>query len=467
MTLLQISLEDRTGPKYIAIADALGDAIQTGTIKPGTQLPTHRALANQLKVTVGTVTRAYTVARERGLISGEVGRGSFVRHLPPAEFSLSHQNATRAFAIDLRQNNPVQIPEVEHRIMQAIMAEFASDPNLTQYTGVVWQPTEIRQQQAGVKWIERLGWSPQQENVYVCSGVQPAICAVLAAVCSPGDTVLAPSLSYPGFRAIAHHFALSVHGLTMDDDGICPAALDEACQSRNCRLLYIAPTLQTPTGITMSESRRQEIAEVATKHNLCILEDDDSAFLKKHPIPPIASFAPDRTFLVADTTRALSLGLRTTYVAAPTPYRDQMWPAMTSTMWMHSPILAEMTARIVESESANALIAARQSELAQRHALAQSIFQGKNIRTDPASHHMWLDLSSNAIRSEYFVALAAQQDIGITSAEWFAIPNTNVPEAVRICLGVAPHHEALRQGLTTLARLVDHCPTMPTTGPLY
>src|SRR6188474_2708408 len=69
----------RSGPIYQAIADAISREIEAGRLKPGGRLPTQRVLARQLGVTLTTVTRAYVEAQRRGLLSGEVGRGTFVR----------------------------------------------------------------------------------------------------------------------------------------------------------------------------------------------------------------------------------------------------------------------------------------------------------------------------------------------------------------------------------------------------
>ncbi|MCA8967750.1 MAG: winged helix-turn-helix transcriptional regulator, partial [Planctomycetes bacterium] len=78
MTIWTPDLADRPGPRYVAIADALADDVAGGRLAAGTRLPTHRELAERLGVTVGTITRAYAEAQRRGLVSGEVGRGSFV-----------------------------------------------------------------------------------------------------------------------------------------------------------------------------------------------------------------------------------------------------------------------------------------------------------------------------------------------------------------------------------------------------
>src|SRR3546814_15633807 len=72
-------LHGRPGPRYRAIAEAMAEAIRSGTLATGTRLPTHRDLAWKLGVTVGTITRAYKEATARGLIDGEIGRGTFVR----------------------------------------------------------------------------------------------------------------------------------------------------------------------------------------------------------------------------------------------------------------------------------------------------------------------------------------------------------------------------------------------------
>ena len=79
MTIWTPDLRQRTGPRYIAIAEALSEDASGGRLRPGTRLPTHRDLADRLGVTVGTITRAYAEATRRGLVTGEVGRGTFVR----------------------------------------------------------------------------------------------------------------------------------------------------------------------------------------------------------------------------------------------------------------------------------------------------------------------------------------------------------------------------------------------------
>src|SRR5690349_24750716 len=83
MTIWLPDLNGASGPRYAAIAEALATDIRAGRLPPGARLPTHRDLAWRLGVTVGTVSRAYAEAERRGLIGGEIGRGTFVKAPEP------------------------------------------------------------------------------------------------------------------------------------------------------------------------------------------------------------------------------------------------------------------------------------------------------------------------------------------------------------------------------------------------
>ena len=84
-------LSQGSGPLYLRLADRIEDDISGGALPTGTKLPPQRDLAFDIGVTIGTVGRAYALVRERGLVSGEVGRGTYVlgggrrpsRHPPP------------------------------------------------------------------------------------------------------------------------------------------------------------------------------------------------------------------------------------------------------------------------------------------------------------------------------------------------------------------------------------------------
>jgi len=102
MTIWEPRLAGRKGPRYLAIVEALTEDVASGDLKQGSRLPTHRDLADQLGLTVGTITRAYAEAARRGLVSGEVGRGTFVRRGEAGGPELGSDGQV----VDLGQNHP-------------------------------------------------------------------------------------------------------------------------------------------------------------------------------------------------------------------------------------------------------------------------------------------------------------------------------------------------------------------------
>src|SRR5262245_26634403 len=117
-------------PKYLAIADAIARDVDAGVLEPGVQLPTHRELAKRLGVTVGTVTRAYDEASRRGLTSGEVGRGTFVRRREGTDHFGFHdaRQPEMGALLDMTLACPWQPADgQEGRMLAATLAALASE----------------------------------------------------------------------------------------------------------------------------------------------------------------------------------------------------------------------------------------------------------------------------------------------------------------------------------------------------
>src|SRR6266545_17009 len=110
MTMWLPNLDARKGPMYRAIADAIDQDVQRGTLRAGARLPPHRDLADHLGVTVTTITRAYQEATRRGLIAGHVGRGTFIR-------GTDIEDASEDGPIDLSLN--VLMPDKEVAVLES------------------------------------------------------------------------------------------------------------------------------------------------------------------------------------------------------------------------------------------------------------------------------------------------------------------------------------------------------------
>ncbi|NJN46609.1 MAG: PLP-dependent aminotransferase family protein [Candidatus Competibacteraceae bacterium] len=227
MTIWQPTLENTTKPRYIALADTLAHDIKEGRLLPGNRLPTHRDLAEHLGVTVGTVSRAYSEAERRGLIQGEIGRGTFVRK--PAEPPAFAVHAQEPGTLDLSANVP-NLAQRHTAAMSRALGELANDSQLSDRLNYQAAEGLPAYRSAGADWIARGGLTMPAERVLITNGGQHALLITFMALAKPGDTVLTERLTYPGIKAIAGNLHLNLRGLDMDAEGILPEALEAACK---------------------------------------------------------------------------------------------------------------------------------------------------------------------------------------------------------------------------------------------
>jgi len=436
-------------PLYLALADALSHDIAEGTLRPGARLPTHRELADRLAVTVGTVSRGYAEAARRGLLSGEVGRGTFVR-AAEAE-SVSDEPETEEALVDLTLNHPPQ-PELgsARRALEATLVDLARGRDLGRLLGYPPDGGAPSHREAGARWLERSGLEAPPERVLVCSGSQHGLTVLLTSRFQPGDLILSESLTYPGLKAVASLLHLRLEGLPLDESGLRADAFEDACRRLRPRGLYCVPTIQNPTSSVMSDARRGEIAEIARRHDVAILEDDIHALLPESRPLPIASFAPERSYYITSTSKSLAPGLRIAFILAPPGEAARLAAAIRATTWAAPPLMAELAARWIGDGTADRLLAERRAEAAARQRLARERLAGFEFRAHPFGYHLWLALPE-PWRSEAFVARARSRGVAVTPSEAFVVGRAPAPHAVRLGLGAVASRAALERGLERLA----------------
>jgi DNA-binding transcriptional MocR family regulator len=445
-------IDERPGPRYRAIADSLGDDIAAGRLAPGSRLPTHRDLAERLGVTVGTVTRAYLEAARRGLLSGEVGRGTFVR---PAA---ADEHGDDGAAVDLSHNHPpVTGPGPLSDVLQRTLGAMAVRADLGGLLGYPVDGGRAAHRQAGAAWIARSGLAVSAEDVLVCAGSQHALTTVLATRLQPGQVLLAESVTYPGLKALANLLHVRLEGVALDADGLRPDALEEACRRSGAQALYAVPTIHNPTSRVMSEGRRREVAAVARAQGLAIIEDDIHAVLPPQRPLPIAAFAPERTYYLTSASKTLAPGLRVGYLLAPRGEAGRLAASVRATTWGAAPLTAEVVSSWIRDGTADALLEARRAEAAARQALAAQALAGAEYEAHPVGYHLWLHLPE-PWRSDTFAAQAARRGVAVTPAEAFVVGRGAAPHAVRVCLGSARTREALARGLGRVAETLAGSP---------
>lgn len=454
MTNWQPDIENRDGPRYLALADALSDDMTAGRLKPGDRLPTHRDLAWRLGVTVGTVSRAYAEAERRGLTSGEVGRGTYVRSTSAAAMNHVLSTEEQEDENNIHMNFAFPPPGREERYIPEVLTALAQDPLTASNFGYQPQGGSRRHRIAGARWIEQSGLaSVDPERVVLTAGAHHGMTVALSAITRPGDRIVTEALTYPGIQAISRVLGLRIDGLAMDEQGILPEAFEAACRGNDIKALYCVPTCQNPTTRTMSAGRREAIAEIAERYGVSVVEDDVFGRFVEAPPPPICSHLPKLGYYVTSLTKAVAPGLRVGYVAGPGAATDRLTSAIRATCWMASPLTAEIAARWIENGTSDEILANRRREGRARRAIALDVLSGWDLDCAEDSTFLWLHLPE-PWRTGDFTAAAAKQGVAVTSAEAFTVGRLETPHAVRVCFGQPANRETLRTGLEALNKVL-------------
>ena len=432
------------GPRYLQIADLIGQAVESGHLAAGEQIPPQRWLAGELGVDLTTVTRAYTEARNRGLIASFSGRGSYV---------LGPSNADAGDHIDLAMNIPPQPADgsLAERIKESLEDVLARQPieALSQYQGGTANRSAIHAAQA---WLRPALEGLDTENLLICAGAQAAISGILTSTLRRDDTVLCEPLTYPGFLHAARHMGLQVQPVEADHDGVIPDAIERLHRQTGARLIYLNPTSQNPTGSMMSERRRSEVAFVLRRLQMTLIEDDPYRYLLNDAPAPLATHTGGiRTYYLASLSKCLWPSLRTAFVLPPAGRGIATLQAGLRTAGLGSSFLVAIAEQWIRSGTARHLAQEVQREARARQTLARSLLP-ETARGQPTGIHTWLPLPPHWNRQLFAHAL---EELGVTvsCADSFSA-SSQIDDAIRISLGGASSQSMLRQALTRIALLV-------------
>jgi DNA-binding transcriptional MocR family regulator len=440
----------RRGEVSSSLADTLEQAIRSGRLAAGSQLPTHRDLSKRLGVAVSTISRAYAEASRRGLIDGAVGRGTFV--LPTGRESENGSNRD-----GLRPLERLYLPLSDGtggRLRGALAALIAKGDlnDLAHY-----QPPQgqLEHRSAGAAWLRELGVEVPADDVYAVSGGQTALMTIFLGLARPGDTVLTEELTWPGALSVGRLTGIRLMPVAIDDEGMVPDVFDVACQTLRPRFVYTMPTLHNPTTATASLGRRKEIVRIARTHNVLIVEDDAYGFLIEPRATPYCQLARDITDYLTSMSKSIAPALRVGFMAVPPRLHKALRAAMRATTTMVSPVLLELTTNMINSGAGREAIQFQTAAARQRQRLAASIL-GQDGPA-PTSLHYWLRLPPD-MRNSAFVADALASGVAVTPGDVFAVIPGQDPGGVRLCLCAEPSQARVEQALSTLAGLLhaDH-----------
>jgi DNA-binding transcriptional MocR family regulator len=355
-----LQLDRKSGePLYLQISKHFRRLIERDVLKPGVKLPATRELAAESQVDRATVIAAYDELVAEGLATAHVGQGTFVAtplsrgerrrgdlgEAPLIEgdvnWSQSFSRAARAniewgrsehpsyeapgelisFAGGMPDSSLFPIDAFRQVLNQVLRAEGHA---LLQYSPVSGYPP-LRRYLAG--YLVQKGIAVSDADILIVNGSQQGLDLVARTLLDPGDRVVVEGPSYPGALQILRAYQAEVLTVPMGEDGIRRDILEGVLQRHAPKFIYVMPTFQNPTGITVSLEGRKELLAMAAKAQVPLVEDDFHNELRYDGASVIPLRGLDRRGLVIAVgtfSKILFPGLRVGWIVAPPEVMERL-----------------------------------------------------------------------------------------------------------------------------------------------
>ncbi len=436
--------------EYLTHVEALAAEIASGRLKPGDRLPPQRTFAYERGIAASTANRVYTELLRRGLVVGEVGRGTFVAGL--LRVPGTPQGEPLDGRIDLEFNFPT-VPE-QAALIAASLAGLHRVDALT----VAMQPvTAARLDHARdvtSAFLSTRQWRPSPAGFSFTGSGRQSLAAAVSALVPVGARLGVEAVTYPQIKNIADKLGVHLVPIALDDEGLLPDAIAKAQRSGPLSALYVQPMFHNPLGHSMSAARQTAVLRLTEKLDLPIIEDRVYAFLTDEP--PLAAQAPDRCLVIGSLSKQVAPGVGLGFVHAPDALSDRVAAAVRSGAWSVRGLALAAGVRLMADGTASEIGRLKRKDAQVRQRIVSDCFGASVVSADKLSYHAWIKLPGRW-RSEPFAAAAARANIALTPSSAFAVTPGHAPNAVRIALGW-PTHDQLRLALTRLRRLLDAGP---------
>lgn len=435
--------------RYKSLVDTFARDIRSGSLAPGTRLPTHRQLASTHGLALVTASRVYTELEAMGLVSGETGRGTFVREITLSPGQGIGQVAMAAGMIDLNFNYPSLPGQAD--LLRTALRQLALSGDLESLLRYQPHGGRAHERAAVARHLRSRGLTVPGEQVLMVSGAQHGLAVAMMALLKPGDVVAVDGLTYSGFKVLAEVLHLEIVALPVTAAGPDLGCLEDLCRRRKVRAVYSMPTLHNPLGWVLGIEQREQLVAIARQHDLILIEDAAYAFLAEDAPPPLAELAPERTVYISGLSKSVATGLRVGFVAVPLQWVHALERTIMATVWNAPGVMTAIAIAWIEDGTVLQLEAQKREDARARQVLAEEVLVGLDYIRHPSSYFLWLPLPEDT-RADQFAMALTRENISVSTAEPFAT-TAHVPHAVRLALG-SVDMAALREALIKVRRLV-------------
>ncbi|MBE0579035.1 PLP-dependent aminotransferase family protein [Devosia sp.] len=437
-----ISLPDSGHPLHERLARAVETAIAAGRFRPGEQLPTHRQLAQQFSVSIGSVTRAIDTLSARGVVRGEIGRGTFVLDQAGAR-------PDAGGIIDLTINAPPPIISAQR---MAAATDLANRHALALSHGGYGDPSGTPRQRGTVaRWLSAERTALDADEILLCNGAQQGLHLAFATLRETSSFILTESATFPGALAAAASLGMTMVPVVHDSEGMLPEALDVALAASGARIIYTTPVCQNPLGFETGPDRRRAIAEVVRRHGAMIVEDDIYGIYAAKGKLTYRELMPDQVIYVTSLSKSLTPLMRLGVVAPPATLLAAMRKRMRAESWGLPPYVAELGTAMLEIGMGEEAAAILRSEGLARLELTRAKLGIGAVPMPGGAPHLWLPMTP--LKAEQFVRRASEAGVRITPPSATQVGDSPVA-GVRLCIMAPSSRAVLERALVALAGIL-------------
>ena len=443
-------LNKTTPPIYLALVKLLEEDIRKGVLQPGTKLPPQRELADYLDINLSTVSRAFKICEQKGLLSASVGNGTYVS---------SDATADKIFVCGKENMQIIEMgglyPHVEaNRKVKQYTEELLKKPDALKLFSYAEQEGTKRHREAGVTWFQKMGLYTDSQHIVLAAGGQNALAATISGLFGHGDKIGTDPMTYPGIKTVAQLIGVRLIPIQHKDFEMTEAGINYAIQNENIKGIYLIPDFQNPTSHIMSLETRKMIARIAREKDLLIIEDAFCNLLAENPMPPIASFAPEQVICLASLSKTIAPGLRTAFIHIPEKYHKDLATALYTMNISNPALLSTISAGLIENGIAWEIIAERKQEIVKRNMIANEILNGYLRESELTCPIRYL-LLPEYFTGKSFEICAEQAGVQLLGAERFSVGNKSAEKSVRISVVSPLTIDDLTEGLRRLKKILS------------
>ncbi len=443
------TLANTEKPIYIYLADKLEEDIQSGSLTPGTKLPPQRELADFLDINLSTISRAFKLCEQRGLICSAVGNGTYVA---------SDAAVNSMLFLDTHPKNVIEmgaiLPNSEiNRFVSDYLKSMSDEPDfykLLQYGTIDYDGLTIK---AANKWLSYFHMSGSKSNILLSSGSQNAIFSTLASLFHVGDKIATMPVTYPGIKIAAKILGIQLVPIRIMNGKITRESLLYAYKNQGIKGLYLIPDFNNPTSEVLDVQTRKLIASFCDEINIPVIEDAIYTLFNPTPLPPISSYTEKNGIFISSVSKTLAPGLRLAIMRVPSQYMKNIWECLYGMQISPPALMIQLFTRLIISGKFEEIRKRRMEDVEIRNQIFDNYFHDYPNCGNKYSPIRWLYLPDKIDISQ-FENIALQNGVQIYTAERFTVGSTKIPNAIRISLISSQPIERYKKGLEILRELI-------------